>query len=416
METIRRIKGTEDILPDESYRWNFLFDTVREVMRLYNYKEVITPIFENTDLFARGIGGDTDIVSKEMYTFNDKGGRSLTLRPEGTASVVRAYIEHSLAGKSPVSRLFYTGPMFRQEKPQKGRKRQFNQFGIEIIGTDSPFADVEGILLNLEILRRLKVGECELMINSIGDPRCRKEYYRDLRSYLRARIDGFCRDCQSRIDKNPLRVFDCKNPDCQERLDGAPVVLDYLDEYNRNHFNEIRSALDALQIGYKVNSRLVRGLDYYTKTVYEIVSPSVGAQDALSGGGRYDLLVEELGGKPTPAFGFAAGIERILLAMDKNAEIEISEKRLDCFIAVPDTFVLTNAVAFAEKLRKAGLSAEIDLLGRSLKAQMREANRLNAKRVIIFGGDEFARGIYSIKDMTTGVQQELSLDTIPDID
>ncbi|MCP4633965.1 MAG: histidine--tRNA ligase [candidate division Zixibacteria bacterium] len=413
MKQIIRVKGTEDILPQDSFLWQFLSEEVRDVMHKYNYREIIVPVFEHTELFARGIGSSTDIVSKEMYTMTDMGGRQITLRPEGTASVVRSYIENSLGSQSPVNKLYYFGPMFRQEKPQKGRNRQFHQFGIEIIGTDSPMADVEGIALNMSILSRLGLNDCKLMINSIGDEECRPRFRKELKSYLNSRLENLCTDCQTRYENNPMRVFDCKKRTCQSQLTGAPVMLDFLNEESKKHFNSVQEGLRSLDIEYSLNKRLVRGLDYYTKTVYEITSDSIGAQDSLSGGGRYDLLVEELGGKPTPAFGFAAGIERIVIAMKKVDNFEAPVTKPDCFIAVQNSKLLTNALVLAEKFRRECISVDIDFAGRSLKAQMREANRLGVKAVVIIGENEVEKGIYTYKDMKSGEQKEYSLDEIP---
>ncbi|PJA29764.1 MAG: histidine--tRNA ligase [candidate division Zixibacteria bacterium CG_4_9_14_3_um_filter_46_8] len=406
MEPIRRIKGTDDILPPESLLWQKLTSIIRKVMSLYNYQEIIMPVFEYSELFARGIGTSTDIVSKEMYTLVDKGGRNVTLRPEGTASVVRAYIEHSLGSKSPVVKLYYIGPMFRQERPQKGRRRQFNQFGIEILGAPSPLADVEGISLNLRILSEIGIHNSKLMINSIGDSNCRGKYRSDLTGYLEKRFDRLCGDCQERYRVNALRVFDCKNESCQIELRDAPLMLDYLCEGCREHFDLVKKGLEKHQIDYSINSRLVRGLDYYTRTVFEIVSSEIGSQDSLSGGGRYDLLVEELGGKSTPAFGFAAGMERMLLAWEQNSVISSSLIKLDCFLAAPKGIHLTQAAIIAEKIRDEGISVEVDLLGRSLKSELKEANRLNARLVIILGEDEASRGVCLVRDMVSSVQWE----------
>ncbi|MBD3168087.1 MAG: histidine--tRNA ligase [candidate division Zixibacteria bacterium] len=415
MKALQRIKGTDDILPPESRLWRYLYDVVHQTMSQYGYNEIIVPMFEYTELFARGIGEATDIVSKEMYTFKDMGGRSITLRPEGTASVVRAFTENSLGSKSPLSKLYYIGPMFRQEKPQKGRKRQFYQFGLEVLGTDSPFADVEGIVLNVRILQKLGINDTQLMINSIGDPESRSVYKESLKEYIKSRLDNICDDCRKRYENNPLRVLDCKRQECRKEMQNAPSILEHLNKDSKKHFESVKAGLDAIGIEYKINERLVRGLDYYTRTVYEIVSSSLGAQDSISGGGRYDLLVEELGGKPTPAFGFAAGIERIILAMDGNKRDEIMDSGIDCFIAVLDTKILTKAFELAENFRKAGLSVEIELLGRSLKAQMREANRSGAKTVVMLGEDEINRNVYGLKNMATGDQKEYPLESIPDI-
>ncbi len=413
MESIKRIKGTDDILPPEIYLWQFMETKIREIMQRYNYQEMRIPIFEHTELFARSIGEATDIVSKEMYTFNDLGGRSLTLRPEGTAGVVRAYIEHSLGAKEPVVKCYYICPIFRQEKPQKGRRRQFNQFGIEVLGTDSAYADVEGILLNLGILKGLGIDDCQLRINSIGDPDCRVRYRVALKEYLKPRLDELCEDCRIRFEKNPLRILDCKRESCQAELKEAPVVLDHLGEESKEHFEQVRSGLDKLNTDYSIDKRLVRGLDYYTRTVFEIISQSLGAQDSLSGGGRYDLLVEQLGGKPTPAFGFAAGMERLILVMQESERLEMPVRSIDCFIAAPKGENLDEALILAEKVRDRNLSAEIDLLSRSLKAELKTANKLNANFVVILGDNELKRGVGSVRDMKSSEQWEEPLDKLP---
>jgi len=398
------LHGTRDILPPESSLWQYIEDKVREVMRIYNYWEIRIPIFEHTELFQRGIGESTDIVTKEMYTFKDMGGRSLTLRPEGTAPVVRAYIQHSLGKRSPISKLYYFGPMFRQERPQKGRMRQFHQFAAELLGTLDPAADAEMIDLNLEVYRRLGLKDLKLYLNSVGCPKCRPAHRRELLNFAKRKLPELCPDCNLRYTRNPLRMFDCKVEKCQEILKGAPVMLQSLCDECREHFERVEQNLRDLNIPFEIDDHMVRGLDYYTKTAFEIKTEELGAQDSLSGGGRYDLLTSELGGEETPAIGFAAGVERLVVTIESQKIPYPANENIDVFIAPVGEEAKKIGMKLLLDLRREGRSCEMDYLDRSLKAQMREAHRLGAKKVIIVGERELEEGVYEVKDMQTGEQ------------
>lgn len=401
-------RGTTDILPAEARRWAGLESAMREVFARYGYGEIRTPIFEHTELFARGIGEDTDVVEKEMYSFEDRGERSLTLRPEGTAGAVRAYLERRLDTEPQPVKLWYAGPMFRYERPQAGRARQFHQLGAECIGTEDPAADVEVIAMVAALFRRLGLTKYELHLNSIGCPECRPAYVRKLRAALEPVRGSLCKSCQDRFERNTLRVLDCKRESCRELTKNAPVILDSLCRDCDGHFAQVRRYLDELAIPYVINTRLVRGLDYYTRTVFEFLSPHLGAQDALGGGGRYDGLVETLGGPPTPAVGFAAGMERILLAAEGTLRGEAAA--LDAYVATLGDAGRRVGVVLAERLRRAGLRAELDYMGRSLKAQMRQANRLGAKTVLIIGDDEAKAGTVQLRDMESGDERTVGVD------
>lgn len=397
--------GMADLLPLESKRWVAAEAIVRATMRQYGFGEIRCPIMEPTELFERGTGTATDIVQKEMYTFTDRGDRSVTLRPEGTPSVVRAFLEESLGAKRPSWKLFYIGPMFRAERPQQGRLRQFHQFGAELIGPAAPEADVELIALGDAMLRNLDVPVPRLVINSIGDKQARADHDAALRDYLTApaAFARLCADCRRRTQTNPLRVFDCKNEQCQEVIAAAPMIDRFLTDEDRHHFDAVRAGLDRLRIGYEIDSRLVRGLDYYTRTTFEFKAAGLGAQDAVCGGGRYDGLVEVLGGPPTPAVGFAAGFERILAV----SKLPVDEDRLDVFVcALGDAaFELTSQILAA--LRQLGLSADRDFLRRGLKAQMKEADRLRARSVLIIGDDEIAKRRFTLRRMDKAEQREI---------
>ena len=408
----KALYGTHDILPEESFKWQYLEDQVRRVFAIYNYKEIRIPTFEETELFARSIGQDTDIVRKEMYTFQDQGRRSITLRPEGTAGVVRAYLEHSLGEKSPLVKLFYFGNMFRQERPQKGRLREFHQFGIEAIGSADPSLDAEQIEMAVRICEELKITGFKLHLNSIGCPVCRPVHRDKLLDFMKDKVGDLCDDCKARYLRNPLRMFDCKNEKCIEQLKNAPVMVDYLCEDCQTHYDQVKRYLDELKIDYFEDKRLVRGLDYYTKTAFEIKSPLLGSQDTLLGGGRYDLLVEELGGKSTPAIGFAAGIERFMLVLKMQKKFAFEERKLDLFIAALGDETKTFAAKLIRDLRKKNIICDTDYLGRSLKAQMREANRQKAEKVLIIGEEEMKKGKAVLRDMKTGEQKQIELDRI----
>jgi histidyl-tRNA synthetase len=411
----KAIYGTHDILPDDLPKWEYVENKIRQVMCLYNYSEIRTPIFEQTDLFIRSIGEETDIVKKEMYTFLDMGKRSMTLRPEGTAPIVRSYLEHNLGEKASLVKLFYIGPMFRQERPQKGRLRQFHQYGAEAIGSLDPLIDVEIINLNLEIFRNLNLENHQLHLNSIGCPACRPIHIENLINYAKSRKNKLCPECQIRLERNPLRMFDCKNEDCIQELKDAPVMLDFLCDDCKKHFKQVVEYLDHLKIKYLINKRLVRGLDYYTRTAFEFKSSLLGTQDTISGGGRYDLLVSDFGGKDTPAIGFAAGVERLILCLEKEGKLNPKQNELDVFVAILGEKVKQTGLKLVQELRSNGLKCDMDFLNRSLKAQMREANRQNAKKVVIIGEDEIKRNIGIVKDMERGGQEEVGLDKIKEL-
>lgn len=406
------LQGTKDLLPEDASKWRYVEDKIREILSFYNYKEIRTPIFEQTELFKRSIGQDTDIVQKEMYTFLDLGKRSLTLRPEGTASIVRAYLQHNLGEKSPVVKLFYFGPMFRQERPQKGRLREFNQYGAEAIGSLDPLVDAELIELAVRINRDLGLEGLKLHLNSIGCKDCRKSHRDAFNKFVKNKIEKFCQDCQLRLLRNPLRIFDCKNEKCIDAIKDAPVILDYLDAECKKHFQKVKSYLGKMGIEYILNGRLVRGLDYYTRTTFEIKSDVLGAQDTLLGGGRYDLLISELGGKDTPAIGFAAGIERLLMVMKMQKKFPLEDESLDLFIVPLGEEAKLKGLEFLKELRTKGLRCDIDFLSRSLKAQMKEADRQKAKKVLIIGENELKKGIVVLRDMQSSEQKEVTFEKL----
>ncbi len=407
----RSIKGTKDILPDETLQWQFVERQIHDVMQRYLYREIRTPLFESTALFARSIGELTDIVSKEMYTFTDRSNESLTLKPEGTASVLRAYIQHNLDQAAPLTKLYYLGPMFRQERPQAGRLRQFHQYGAEVIGSDDPFLDAEIISLSVQILDELDLQDQVLAINSVGCPTCRPKYRKELVRYLSTMADKLSKESQARLAENPLRILDSKDKGDQEATAGAPLMKDQLCDECARHFERTQSLLKKLGIEFVINGRLVRGLDYYTKTAFEITSSSLGSQDALAGGGRYDLLIEELGGKATPAVGFAAGIERVLIAMLKKKPARTSPGPSLYIVALDDASRLWS-FATLHTLRSQGHQVEMDFLGRSIKAQLREANRLKARFAVVIGEEERTSGSCKLKEMETGKERIVSLDQI----
>lgn len=405
-------KGTQDILPEDISKWYYIEDVIKEILNKYGYKEIRTPFFEYTDLFVRGIGESTDIVTKEMFTFPDRKGRSLTLRPEGTAPVIRAYLENGMDRISKVIKLFYFGPMFRCEKPQAGRFRQFNQFGIEVIGTKSSAADAEVILTVLEVYRKLGLKNLEILINSVGCKKCRNDYIKKLKKYLKDKHDFLCSECKERYTKNSLRVFDCKKDSCQKTIEEAPVITENLCPECESHFSEVKSYLDDQKIVFHEDPRLVRGFDYYTKTAFEIISAGLGAQNAIGGGGRYDDLVEELGGKPTPAVGFAAGIERMIIAIDQQKVEWPVEKGLDIFVAMVNEKNKDTAFRLLQKIRNAGLSADMDYFEGSLKSQMRIANKIGARYTVIIGEEELSKNMVILRNMQTKEQNKVKIDNL----
>ncbi|HEY6952715.1 MAG TPA: histidine--tRNA ligase [Bacteroidota bacterium] len=411
----KSIRGTKDILPADSSLWQSAEEVIRRVMVAFNYQEIRTPIFEQTTLFSRSIGEMTDIVSKEMYTFLDRSKESVTLRPEGTAAALRAYIQNNLGELSPLSKLYYLGPMFRQERPQAGRLRQFHQFGVEALGSSAPSLDVEIMLIPLEVYRKLGISATALWINSVGCPQCRPPYKEKLVAELRKVYDKLSPESQARLEANPMRVLDSKDERDQEATKHVPLIKDHLCSECANHFGEVQAILDNLKIPYRVNGRLVRGLDYYTKTAFEITSTALGSQDALAGGGRYDLLVEELGGKPTPGVGFAAGMERLMMVLQKTGSMMTTLQAPVLFIVGLDEASRSWAFAAATRLRSKGISVELDYLGRSLKAQMREANRQEALNVVVVGDTELKSGTAKIKNMKTGNEHSFQLDRIEEV-
>ena len=407
---IKAITGTKDILPSEVSRWQYLENLLRQTFQTFNYKEIRTPIFEETALFARSIGEETDIVSKEMYTFKDRSKTSITLRPENTAGVVRSLIEQSLGAQQSLNKLYYIGAMFRQERPQAGRLRQFHQFGAEAIGSTSPLLDAEMIQIAYHILKNLGLKNLVVKINSLGVPEVRENYKKVLKDYLQDKKLKLSEDSRKRFDKNILRIFDSKIEIDQLILKDAPLLIDHLDDESKNDFEIVKNYLTKVGIPFEVDAALVRGLDYYTKTTFEIVSGSVGSQSALCGGGRYDLLVEELGGKPTPGVGFAAGMERILLACENEKSFTIPDPSIDVYLVRVESGLELEIANFASILRRENISCDYDYLSRSVKAQMREANKYNAKFAAFIGGDEYKRGELNLKNLSDGKEQLVKID------
>ncbi|HEY8392562.1 MAG TPA: histidine--tRNA ligase [Capillibacterium sp.] len=405
-------RGTYDIMPQQALVWQWLENNIREVFLAYGYGEIRTPIFEHTELFQRGIGETTDIVEKEMYTFTDKGGRSITLRPEGTAPVVRAYIEHKLYGQAPVAKLFYLGPMFRQERPQAGRFRQFHQFGVELIGDESPVADAEVILLAHDLYRRLNLTDLEIHLNSVGCPHCRQEYKRVLLANLEEAAAGLCPTCQLRLERNPLRLLDCKNEACQEIIGRAPSIQDYLCADCRRHFEQVTNLLAEAGVKYKLSPKLVRGLDYYSRTVFEILNKDLGAQNALCGGGRYDGLVQECGGPAVPGVGFASGMERVLTTLEQKGKLPVLTNNPQLYIAPLGEELTAVAFSLATKLRRTGYRVELGNGAKSLKAQLKTAHKAGAALAVIIGEDEWQAREVTLKNMAEGSQKRHSIDTL----
>ena len=406
MPKFQAIKGTNDVLPAESGLWQQVESVIRAQARAFGFNEIRTPVFEDTALFVKGTGETTDIVQKEMYTFTDKGQRSLTLRPEGTPPVIRALVEHNVLKDSPCVKVFYLAPMFRYERPQAGRFRQHVQFGAEIVGTASPVADVEVISLLFSTLQKLGLQGLKLRLNSVGCPACRPAYREKLVTHFTPKLSELCENCQDRIHRNPLRILDCKVD--HDKVQDAPAAVDSLCADCAQHFETVKKLLTAQAIPFFIDKTLVRGLDYYTRTAFEVASEHLGAQDALGGGGRYDGLVEQLGGDPAPGVGFGAGLERFILAMKNQGVALPAEPRLDIFIATLGEAAVTKAVELAGALRRKGYSCEQDLLSRGLKAQLREANKLNARYVLVIGDDEIAKGTAMLKDMDKHDQMEVA--------
>ena len=412
---IKAITGTKDILPSEINKWRYLEELVRTEFSKFGYKEIRTPIFEETALFARGIGETTDIVSKEMYTFVDRSETSITLKPEMTACVVRAFLEHSLGKQQVLNKLFYISPMFRQERPQAGRFRQFHQFGAEAIGSTDPALDAEMIIMSYDILRELGLKDLTIKINSLGIPKSREKYKKILREFLLGRIEELSEESKKRVETNILRVLDSKDERDIKVVENAPMLIEHLDDESLEHFEKVKQLLLAAGISFEIDTKLVRGLDYYTHTTFEILSGSIGAQSALLGGGRYDNLISELGGKPTPGVGFAAGIERILLACENENCLNLSDEKIDAYFVAIDKELSHKVYELALLFRRKGLSIELDYAGRSVKAQMREANKLNAKFVVFIGGEEFENDKVRIKNMSTGDEQTIAITNVEEI-
>ena len=407
----KAIKGTKDVLPNESYKNQYIEATCLGVAENFGYKEMRTPVFEHTELFQRGVGDTTDVVQKEMYTFDDKGGRSITLRPEGTAGAARAFLENGLSNEALPQKICYLTSCYRYEKPQAGRLREFHQFGIECFGATSPLADAEMISLAKQIFDELGVKDLHLELNSIGCPECRAEYHKALKEYFSQYKDKLCDTCNDRLERNPMRILDCKSPVCSEIAKGAPVVIDYLCDECREHFQKVKSYLDAANIEYIVNPQIVRGLDYYTKTVFEFVSDAIGSQGTVCGGGRYDGLLEELGGQHTPSLGFGMGLERLQLVMEAQGCNFPEPSRPDLFIVAMGEKATLKAVEIAKDMRDEGFSVVYDLNGRSLRAQMKYADKLGAKFNVVIGDNEVENKVVSLKDMATGESSEINLDT-----
>ncbi|XYQ03945.1 histidine--tRNA ligase [Bacillus safensis] len=408
-------RGTQDILPGESERWQYVEQIARDTCATFQYKEIRTPIFEHTELFARGVGESTDIVQKEMYTFEDKKGRSITLRPEGTASTVRSYVENKLfAQPAQPTKLYYIGPMFRYERPQTGRYRQFYQFGIEAIGSKDPAIDAEVISLAMSVYEKAGLSNLKLVINSLGDKESRADYRTALVKHFEPRIEEFCHDCQTRLHQNPLRILDCKKDRDHELMTTAPSIQDYLNEESRTYFEKVKQYLSDIGIEYVVDPNLVRGLDYYNHTAFEIMSNAegFGAITTLAGGGRYDGLVEGIGGPESPGIGFAMSIERFLSAIDaEGIELPLQDG-IDLYIAALGDEAKDYSVSLLNRLRKEGISSEMDYTGKKLKGQFKAADRLKAKFIAVLGEDELAQQIVNVKDTTTGEQIEVKLDEL----
>lgn len=407
-------KGTKDIMMDQVYKWHYVEKKWKEICARYGFKELRTPIFEHTELFQRGVGDTTDIVQKEMYTFEDHGGRSITLKPEGTSPAVRAFIEHKQYAEVQPIKLYYDIPCFRYEKPQSGRLRQFHQFGVETFGTTNMVADAEIIAIGYDFLTSMGVTDLTLEINSVGCPECRAKHRKALKDFLAPKYDQLCDTCKSRYEKNPMRILDCKSPIDQELVQGAPMMVDFLCDDCKNAFGDLQKNLDALEIPYVINPKIVRGLDYYTKTAFEFVTNSLGAQGTVCGGGRYDNLVEEVGGPPIPGVGFGLGKERLLMLMEANG-VEIP-KPSDC-----DVFIATMGEAaklYGQKLlfnlRRNGIKCQIDDLQRNFKGQFKYADRLGAKYAVVIGDNELETGVATLKDMEKGEQSEVKFDNLID--
>ncbi len=405
-------KGTKDVLPQDSYKWSYVENTARKVARLFGASEIRTPTFEHTEVFLRGVGETTDIVNKEMYTFLDKGGRSITLKPEGTAGVARAFVDNGLFSSALPSKLFYITQCFRYERPQAGRLREFHQFGVEFLGASDANIDAETIILANTFLKEVGIDNVTLYINSIGCKECRKKYQQALKDYLNENVDNLCPLCKDRLNKNPLRVLDCKNEECKKLTNGAPKILDYICEDCSNHFEKVKKLLTVAGVPFKVDSGIVRGLDYYTKTVFEFVSENIGAQGTVCGGGRYDGLIAELGGNDVPGIGFAVGIERILMLLD-NLGVQIpNDGKVKVYFAPMGEKESEKAFELATTLRMNGISCDFDHMNRGIKAQFKYADKIGAKYVAVIGSNELEKGVVRLKNMIDGSEEEVPFNSI----
>ncbi len=401
-------KGTQDLVPGKSENWQIMEEVFKNEAEINGFGEVRTPVFEHTELFLRGVGDTTDVVEKQMYTFEDKGGRSVTLRPEGTAGAVRAMLENGLFNAGYPVKLYYCIPCYRYEKPQAGRLREFRTFGVEMFGTAEPVADAQLIAMALSAFRRLGLKDVGVQLNSIGCPKCRREYHKALKEYFTAHINDLCDTCRSRLDRNPMRILDCKSPVCKKIAQGAPKITDYLCNDCRAHFEQVKGYLDALGVAYEIDPGLVRGLDYYTRTVFEFPSKSLGF--ALGGGGRYDGLVEEIGGQPTPALGFGLGLDRVMMALEEQHTEFPGPIRCELFIASMGKAALEKAFLLVDELHKCDIPSDFDQCGRGLKAQMKYADRIKARYTLVLGENELASGRAEIKDMATGSKRTISIE------
>ncbi len=411
---IRKPKGTQDFLPEQIGNWHFIEQYMRDICKTYGFNEIRTPVFEDTKLFLRGIGETTDVVQKEMYTFStgDHTDQTFTLRPENTASAVRAYLENKVYGKEGITKWFYIGPMFRHDKPQAGRYRQFHQFGAEVLGSQSPVVDSEVICMILQLLRSFGLQDLNVEVNSVGCPNCRPAYREKLIAFFEPKKEQLCPDCQERLYKNPLRILDCKNETCKDLSVGAPEIHEHLCTECHDHFEEVKTLLDAANVQYNLNPRLVRGLDYYTKTAFEVQYTPLGAQSAVAGGGRYDGLVEQLEGPSTPAIGFAMGMERLLLALEKQNLLPEPAVDPSVFVVALGDAAKVEAFKIVQSVREHYIPCEMDGQGKSMKAQLKYANKINAKYVIILGDDELANGEAIVRFMETSEQETVPLSTI----
>ena len=408
-------RGTKDITPKDVYKWQYVEKKFREICALYGYEEIRTPIFEHTEVFARSVGDTTDVVQKEMYSFTDRGDRQLSLKPEGTAGVIRSFIENKMYADTQPTKLYYITPCFRYERPQAGRQRQFHQFGIEVLGSDGPSVDAEVISLAVQFFNEMGLKNLSVNINSVGCPTCREEYNRKLKEYLDKKVDVLCETCLERKDKNPMRVIDCKNPHCKENLQDIPFMIDHLCDDCKDHFEKLQTYLKEMDINYVVDKTIVRGLDYYKKTAFEIISNDIGSQSTVCGGGRYDGLVEMLGGpKGISGIGFGLGVERLLLTLENN-NIEIENpKSTDIYIATIGDAAKTKSFKLIKDLRSNHISADNDHLDKSLKAQFKYSDKLNAKYTVVIGDDELANDTATLKNMKTSEQTTIKLSELVD--